>query len=192
MIRRWLVGSAVMAILMAGAVTANAQEAGAESAYGTLRLGSVYSFGGGDTLEHGFGMDLRYQAHIFGDTGAFLGGFTTGQYELGDAWRAAGGLSIGWRFMSLDVGIAHRTATDDFAASTGLQIGQTFTFGPVSVGGRLTLPLVDDLRLNADDDRRVQGIEGALVVTLAWGFTVHGQAPVARYRGCAWRAHGTH
>ncbi len=153
---------------------------------GVLRLGKLYSFGGGAQLEHGFGMDLRYELYPTQGLDGYTGLFAQGQYELGDAWRMAGGLTGGWGAFGLEVGVSHRTATSAFAGSTGLHIGQSLTFGPVSIGGRLTIPLVDHLPQNVAIAPGVQGIEGAVTLRMSFGFTVHGQR--RGHRSC--HAHG--
>ncbi len=168
--------------------TASAQEQ-ADGASGVLRVGKLYSFGGGTDLDHGFGMDLRYQYFPERDLDGYFGVFTQGQYELGDAWRFDGGITGGWGVFGLEVGVSHRTATATYAGSTGLHIGQSITFGPLTIGGRLTIPLVDHLPVNVAETPRVQGIEGALTLTLGWGFTVHGQS---RQSGCHHHHGGQH
>lgn len=142
---------------------------------GELRVGKLYTFGGGTDLQHGFGMDLRY--HVFPERNAdgFLGVFAQGQYELGDAWRFAGGVTGGWGFFGLELGVSHRTATATYAGSTGLHVAQYFQIGPVAVGARLTVPLVDYLPQNIAGAPAVQGVEGALTVRMSFGFNVHGQ-----------------
>ncbi len=150
---------------------------------GVLRLGKLYSFGGGAALEHGFGMDLRYQVFPERQLDAYFGTFAQGQYEVGDAWRFAGGITGGFGIFGLELGISHRTDTATYAASTGLHIGQRFTLGPVSVGARLTLPLVDHVPANIAPPVGVQGIEGAVTVSMSFGFTVHGQRRVSA-RSC--------
>lgn len=161
---------------------------------GVLRLGKLYSFGGGTQLEHGFGMDLRYELHPDAALDGYGGLFAQGQYELGDAWRMAGGLTGGWGAFGLEVGVSHRTATATYAGSTGLHIGQSLTFGPVSIGGRLTIPLVDHLPQNVAAMPAVQGIEGAVTLRMSFGFTVHGERRARRSchpHGHA-RGHGPH
>ena len=146
--------------------------------------------GGGAQLEHGFGMDLRYELYPAQGLDGYTGLFAQGQYELGDAWRMAGGLTGGWGAFGLEVGVSHRTATSAFAGSTGLHIGQSLTFGPVSIGGRLTIPLVDHLPQNVAIAPGLQGIEGAVTLRMSFGFTVHGQRHGQRrgHRSC--HAHG--
>ncbi len=158
---------------------------------GVLRFGGLYSFGGGTDLQHGFGMDVRYQ--LFPDSGSegFFGVYAQSQYELGDAWRFTGGLTGGWSMLGFDVGIAHRTATATYAGSTGLQIAQSVTFGPVSIGGRITIPLVDYVPQNVADAPAVQGFEGALTVTVGFGFTAHG-ARRQGHGGCCCPGHFMH
>jgi hypothetical protein len=186
-INRALVIVTLAALGIATAAPASAQEAAPVSTEptGILRVGKLYSFGGGTDLQHGFGMDLRYQLYPERNMDGYIGLFSQGQYELGDAWRFDGGVTGGWGFFGLEVGISHRTATATYAGSTGLHIGQSLTFGPISIGGRLTIPLVDDVPQNVAVTPNVQGIEGAVTITLGWGFTVHGQR---RASGC----HGMH
>ena len=178
------------ALLVTFAVgTAHAQEQAAAPSgepTGVLRVGKLYTFGGGTALEHGFGLDLRYDVYPARGQDGYLGLFSQGQYELGDAWRFAGGLSVGWGFFGLELGVSHRTETATMGGSTGLHIGQSFTYGPVSIGGRLTVPLVDHVAQATT--MGVQGIEGALVLRVGFGFTVHGER---RSSGCrAWHGGG--
>ena len=142
---RALVIVTLTALGLASAAPASAQEAASTEPTGILRVGKLYSFGGGTDLQHGFGMDLRYQVYPERNMDGYIGLFSQGQYELGDAWRFDGGVTGGWGFFGLEIGISHRTATATYAGSTGLHIGQSLTFGPVSIGGRLTIPLVDDV-----------------------------------------------
>ena len=185
MTRFAILTAAVLSLgLWAGA--AQAQEAPAQSddgPTGVLRVGKLYSFGGGTDLQHGFGLDLRYQVFPERDMDGYIGLFGQGQYELGDAWRTAGGVAFGWGLFGLELGVSHRTETSTMAGSTGLHIGQAFTFGPVSIGGRVTIPLVDHVQQGST--MNVQGIEGALVVRIGFGFRVHG---ARRDSGC----HGNH
>ena len=155
---------------------------------GELRLGKLYSFGGGADLQHGFGLDARYHVYPDRDVDGYIGLFGQGQYELGDAWRAAGGVSFGWGFFGLELGVSHRTETATMAGSTGLHIGQAFTYGPLSIGARVTIPLYDDVTQGSA--MGVQGIEGALTLRLSFGFTVHGQRRQSGH-GCH-SGHGGH
>lgn len=183
--------AAALLILAGAAASAEAQDTAASAAAaaaqdtgptGILRLGKLYSFGGGTDLQHGFGMDLRYEIFPARDADGFIGILAQGQYELGDAWRFAGGVTGGWGMFGLELGVSHRTATATYAGSTGLHVGQSITLGPVSIGARLTVPLYDHLPSNVATPPSVQGIEGAVTLRLSWGFTVHGQR----------RAHGCH
>jgi hypothetical protein len=150
-----------------------------------LRAGKLYSFGGGTDLQHGFGLDLRYQYFPTSTADGYFGVYAQGQYELGDAWRFNGGITGGWGMFGLDLGISHRTETATYVGSTGISIGQSITFGPLSVGGRLTIPVYDHVRQNVvGTPQLVQGIEGALTITLGWGFTLSGPS----HGGC----HGGH
>lgn len=185
-----MIGAMAIALGMwTASATALAQEQQPDNphdARGVLRAGKLYSFGGGTDLQHGFGLDLRYELYPDGAEDGYVGLFSQGQYELGDAWRFAGGFNLGWGAFGLEVGVSHRTATEDYAGSTGLHIGQSFTFGPASLGARLTVPLVDHVPENIVTPMSVQGIEGAVVLRIGWGFQVHG--PQREHRGC--HAHG--
>ena len=178
--------AALMSLGLASGARAQDREASPQSpshdARGVLRLGKLYTFGGGTDLNHGFGMDLRYELYPDGREDGYVGLFSSGQYELADAWRFAGGVTGGWGFFGLEVGVSHRTETASYAGSTGLHIGQSFTFGPLSIGGRLTLPLYDSVQQNTASVPLVQGIEGAITVRLSWGFTLHG--PPGAQHGC--------
>jgi hypothetical protein len=176
-----------LALLVAPAAHAQEQTATPTDSEpsGELRLGKLYSFGGGTGLEHGFGMDLRYHAFPARNLDGFIGAFAQGQYELGDAWRFAGGVTGGWGFFGLELGVSHRTATATYAGSTGLHIAQYFQLGPVAVGARLTVPLVDHIPQNIASAPSVQGIEGALTVRLSFGFTVHGRSRGHSCQGAA-------
>lgn len=188
--KNMMVLAVLLSLGLAG--TAHAQEnAAAEAASevtpshdarGVLRFGKIYSFGGGTNLDHGFGLDLRYHVYPDAQEDGYIGLFSQGQYELGDAWRFAGGLSLGWGIFGIEAGVSHRTETTGYAGSTGLHIAQSFTFGPVSIGGRLTVPLYDHVEQNVAASRLVQGIEGALVLRMGFGFTAHGPRP--ERRGC--------
>ncbi len=170
----------------ADALAAAAADAGP---VGELRLGKLYSFGGGTDLQHGFGLDARYHVYPDRDVDGYIGLFAQGQYELGDAWRTAGGVSFGWGFFGLELGVSHRTETSAMAGSTGLHIGQAFTFGPLSVGARVTIPLYDDVPQGRT--MGVQGIEGALTLRLSFGFTVHGERRQSSHGcGAGHRGHG--
>lgn len=178
---------AALTLAMVGAPKSAAAQQQDGGPSGTLRVGKIYSFGGGADLRHGFGMDLRYELYPEGGMDGYVGLLAQGQYETGDAWRFVGGIAGGWDFFGLEVGVSHRTATAMYAGSTGLHIGQSFTFGPVSIGGRLTVPLVDHVPQNVADAPAVQGIEGALVLRMSFGFTVHGER-----RGRSCHGHGAH
>lgn len=177
-----------LSLAIAGAhSTAEAQQQPEDSGpSGTLRLGKLYSFGGGADLQHGFGMDLRYELYPEGGADGYVGILAQGEYQTGDAWRFVGGLSGGWGAVGLEAGISHRTATALYAGSTGLHVGGSIALGPLSIGGRLTVPLVDHLQENVAEAPAVQGIEAALVLRMSFGFTLHGE----RRSGGACHGHG--
>jgi hypothetical protein len=191
----WLIAVMVLG-MWSGTAAAQEQAAQEQPAQdttptGVLRIGKLYSFGGGAALDHGFGMDLRYQVFPERQLEAFVGTFAQGQYELGDAWRFAGGITGGFGIFGLELGISHRTSTADYAGSTGLHVGQSFTLGPVSLGARLTIPLVDHVPSNVAPPLGVQGIEGAVTLSMSFGFTVHGQRRTSA-RSCHPHGHGSH
>lgn len=167
-----------LAVLLLPASSALGQSIGQSvdpGATHSLRVGKLYTFGGGDELAHGFGLDLRYSIFPEGQFDGFFGVFGNGTYDTSDAFRFAGGLTLGWSLVGLELGVSHRTATAGYAGSTGLSIGQTLTFGPLMIGGRLTIPLVDHVPQNVADTPAVQGFEGAVTVSLGFDFTLMGQ-----------------
>lgn len=182
MIRSILAALVVLGTVAAASAQETQQQEGPSH---VLRVGKTYTFGGGASLDHGFGLDLRYRAYPENDLDAFMGVYAQSEYQLADAWRFSGGITGGWGWFGLEVGISHRTATRDFAGSTGLQIGQSFTFGPISIGARLTIPLVDHVDAQGVGGPSVQGIEGALTISLGWDFTLAG-----RNRSCCHCRHG--
>ena len=77
--------------------------------------------------------------------------------------------------------------------------------GPVSVGARLTVPLYDHIPTNIVAPMATQGVEGAVVFRLGWGFQIHGERQSHRgchahlgqrrnphRRGCGHGGHGRH
>lgn len=138
-----------------------------------LSPGILGSFGGGRTTDFAIGAQLRLDYYPTA-LPLRMGGWVTGEV-LGDSTvRAAGGLTGGMWIFDCQVGVAYRSATDRFAGSLGLVIGKTINFGWVSVGGRLTIPLVDFASGNAA--QQTQGIEGTLVLTFSMPATLDGEA----------------
>jgi hypothetical protein len=78
-----------------------------------------------------------------------------------------------WLF-DCQIGVAYRSATDHFAGSLGLVIGKTINFGWVSIGGRVTIPLVDFTESN-NAAQQTQGIEGTFVLTFSMPQTLDGE-----------------
>lgn len=167
--------TALTVAIVGASTTAHAQDtADAQGPSGILRFGKYYAFGGGADLQHGFGLDLRYELYPERELDGYVGILAQGEYQTGDAWRFVGGVTGGWGVFGLELGVSHRTATAGYAGTTGVHIGQSFTFGPMSIGGRLTVPIVDHVPQNVADAPAVQGIEAALVLRMSFGFTVNG------------------
>ena len=123
----------------------------------------LLSYGGGRTQDFGIGANM---ALAFYPT-AFplrIGGFVQADVLADTAVRVAGGISGGMWLFDCQMGIAYRSGTDRFAGSLGLQMGKTIDFGWVSVGARVTIPLVDFVSPNGA--QQTQGVEGALVITI--------------------------
>ncbi|MEM9194551.1 MAG: hypothetical protein AAGF12_35565 [Myxococcota bacterium] len=148
-----------------------------------LRPSTHYSYGGGESDFHSFGVGLEYR-HYIGQSSFRLGGFANAEQALGESFadglRTVGGMTFGFRGFGLELGLAHRTAADGFAATTGIHIGKTFTMGPIGIGGRITLPIHDSMN-EQDPTMQTHGIELGFVVSLGWSFNVRGQPP--RHRG---------
>jgi len=138
-----------------------------------LSPGILGSFGGGRTTDFAIGAQLRLDYYPT-SLPIRMGGWVTGEV-LGDSTvRAAGGLTGGMWIFDCHVGVAYRSATDRFAGSLGLVIGKTINFGWVSIGGRLTIPVVDFTSPNSA--QQTQGIEGTLVLVFSMPSTLDGEA----------------
>ncbi len=131
------------------------------------------SFGGGRTTDIGIGAQLRLDYYPT-SLPIRVGGWVTGEV-LGDSTtRVAGGLTGGMWIFDCQMGVAYRAATDRFAGSLGLVIGKTINFGWFSIGGRVTIPMVDFTTANSA--QQTQGIEGTLVLTVGMPTTLDGEA----------------
>lgn len=170
--------SVALALASTSTALADGPEDGDATSLGSMtRLspGLMYSMGGGDTFQMGIGASLRLD-HYPTRWPIHMGGFVTGEIQTEGSVRVAGGLSGGLSLMACEIGLAYRTDTGIYASSLGLHIGKTITFGPFSIGGRLTIPLIDFVPdVQTGGNTRVQGIEGAVVLTFALPTTIDGQ-----------------
>ncbi|MEM7604790.1 MAG: hypothetical protein AAF411_05480 [Myxococcota bacterium] len=125
-----------------------------------------------DAREHGFGLDL--QLRVFTGASAFhVGAFIAGDLMLDGSERFAGGFAGGYGPFGIQLGIAQRTAADGFAASTGVHLAKTLTFGPVGVIFRVTIPVASQ----GEQGLRERSFERAFTLSLGWNFGVSGQRP---------------
>jgi hypothetical protein len=131
----------------------------------------LLSYGGGRSADFGVGANLALSYYPTAWPVRF-GGFVQGEVLADSTARVAGGLSGGVWLFDCQMGIAYRAGTDRFAGSLGLQIGKTIDFGWVSVGARVTIPLVDFVAANSA--QQTQGVEGALVITVGWPTAIDG------------------
>jgi hypothetical protein len=164
--------------LVLAALAMSASPAAAQDEWtGNLRLTKTVAYGGGHRPHPEGGLDVRYS--VFPTRTPFhFGVFAHSAYvwDAGDIWRFAGGFTIGWAALQLEVGIAHRTISALEAGSTGLQLAKTVLLGPFAISARFTIPLVDYLPENTTGPPLRQGFEAALVVSFGWDLTVHGPA----------------
>ena len=137
-----------------------------------LSPGILGTLGGGRSMEFGIGAQLRLDYYPT-TLPLRVGGWVTGEVLSDSAVRAAGGLTGGMWIFDCQVGVAYRSATDQYAGSLGLVIGKTINFGWVSIGGRVTIPLVD---FTTQSSSQTQGIEGTLVVAFSMPATLDGNA----------------
>jgi hypothetical protein len=128
----------------------------------------LVSYGAGATDNFGAGASLRLH-HLPSGLPLRIGGFLTGEVMADGAMRVAGGLEGGMSMMGCQIGLAWRTGTEHnglrWGGSLGLHIGKTFDLGPIAIGGRLTIPLYDQLAPN-EGTTRVQGVEGQVVLSV--------------------------
>ena len=110
-----------------------------------------------------------------------------GDYDDGTL-RLAGGLANGMWLFGCELGVAYRTDTGHYASSIGLHIGKSILLGPVTIGGRITIPLHDFVSAQ-DPDRRVMGLEGQVVLTVGLPTTLDG--PERGAFDCGHHRHGS-
>jgi len=135
------------------------------------------------TLLHGragsnlnaFGLGLEY-AHFPTRSAFHIGAFGDVWREVGEAWRVAAGLRGGWGGYALQLGVSQRTEANDVAAQTALVLGKTYTWGPVGIGYRMTIPLrhYQPAQGAALGER---GVEHAFLFSLGWTFNAVGHRP---------------
>lgn len=166
----------------AGAVASAAERAA------TVQLVPAFlmAYGAGATDNFSAGLQLRLDFHPTDRFPIRTGGYFTGEVLADGSWRFAGGMAGALWMMGCRVGLAYRTETANIASSLGLEIGKSIDFMGFSIGGRMTIPLVDFVSANGGP-QRVQGIEGQVFVTIGWPVGLDG--PTRRGCGCP---HGHH
>lgn len=173
------------------ATEAVATEATAEAAEraATVQLVPAFlmAYGAGATDNFSAGLQLRLDIHPTDRFPIRTGGYFTGEVLADGTWRFAGGLAGAIWMMGCRVGLAYRTETANFASSLGLEIAKSIDFMGFSIGGRMTIPLMDFVSANANGGvpQRVQGIEGQVFVTIGWPVGLDG--PTRRGCGCPHR-----
>ena len=130
------------------------------------------SYGGGQSGELGIGLQLRLD-HYPTRYGLRVGGFVQGEVQSDGSVRLAGGLANAMWIFGCEIGVAYRTDTGRYASSLGLHLGKTFLLGPVSIGARVTIPLVDFPSAQGGPTA-TQGIEGAVVLSFNLPTTLDG------------------
>ena len=138
-----------------------------------LSPGILGTVGGGRSVDFGIGAQLRLDYYPTTLPVRF-GGWVTGEVLGDSSMRAAGGLTGGMWIFDCQMGIAYRSGTDHYAGSLGLVIGKTINFGWVSIGGRVTIPLVDFTTGNGA--QQTQGVEGTFVLVFSMPQTLDGTA----------------
>lgn len=146
------------------------------------------TYGGGASGELGVGLHLRLD-HYPTRYAVRLGGFVSAEVQTDGSVRIAGGLANAMWLFGCEIGLAYRTDTGRYASSLGLHIGKSIVLGPVTIGGRVTIPLADFIPAQDADGARVQGIEGALVITVGLPTTLDG--PERRAFDCGGHGHPT-
>ena len=136
---------------------------------------------------HGFGLNLELR--VYPSAAAWrYGAFVSGDLMLDGTQRYAAGFSGGYGLFGIELGVAQRTASDRFAASTGLHLGKTFTLGPVGIALRMTIPLAS--QRGGQDELEARGFEHAFRISLGWSFDLAGSRPAMSM--CHHGSHGAH
>lgn len=171
-----------------GTAPAPAIEAGGYARPATVQIvpALLMAYGAGATDNFSAGLQLRLDVHPTERFPLRTGGYVTGEFLADGTVRVAGGLSGGLWLIGCRVGLAYRTETPAFASSLGLEIGKSVDFMGFSIGGRLTIPLVDFVSPNASA-QRVQGVEGQVFLTVGWPVGLDG--PARPGCGCPHRRH---
>ncbi|MAQ17206.1 MAG: hypothetical protein CMN30_20730 [Sandaracinus sp.] len=164
-------------LLFAFAAPAAAQDAQAEPAGPgaglQLRPSVVKSFTPHDGRVFGIGLGLELR-HFPNRSNWRWGPWAETRYELEGAWRVNGGLRVGYGMVALEVGAQHRTASDDYARTTGFTVGTQVTLGPLALGYRLTLP-VRDVQPDQGPALAVRGVEHTILLSTGWSFDLIGR-----------------
>jgi hypothetical protein len=154
------------------------------TALGFLSPALLYSNVWGRSPAHGVGAELTYSYHPRAARHLVLGAFTQGQVYTDGSLRFAGGIQTGYGPFGVELGLAHRTGTGDFSATTGLHVAPYLSLGVLSVALRFTVPLQDVAGApNSGVPPLGQGPETALTLGLRFPVRVHGQLP-RWHHGC--------
>lgn len=130
------------------------------------------AYGAGLDDELGIGLRLRLD-HYPSRTSIRFGGFVDAEVQTDGSVRVAGGLANGMWLFGCELGVAYRADTGRYTSSVGLHIGKSILLGPVTIGGRITIPLIDFLPAQ-DDGQRAMGLEGQVVLTVGLPTTLDG------------------
>jgi hypothetical protein len=147
-----------------------------------LSPGLLYSDVWGRSPAHGFGFELSYAWRPSNTSRLTLGGFTQGQWYTDGSLRGAAGVEAGWRIFGLELGVAHRTGTDAFAATTSLHVAPYISLGVASVAVRFSVPLYEATAAGPNaGPTQGQGFETALTFALKFPIRVAG---TPQWHGC--------
>lgn len=146
----------------------------------------LYSYGGGTGAELGVGLRLRLD-HYPTRYAVRFGGFVDAEVLTDGSVRMAGGLANAMWLFGCELGIAYRSDSGRYASSIGLHVGKSFVLGPITIGGRLTIPLHDFTSGQSEGPARLQGIEGSVVLTFGLPTTLDG--PERRPFDCGGHRH---
>lgn len=141
----------------------------------------LMSYGAGASDNFGAGLQLRLDIHPTDRFPIRTGGYVTGELLADGSVRVAGGLAGGLWLIGCRVGLAYRTEAAGFASTLGLELGKSIDFMGFSIGGRVTVPLVDFVSPNGGPTR-VQGVEGQVFLTVGWPVGLDG--PTRSGCGC--------
>jgi hypothetical protein len=137
-----------------------------------LTPGIFATWGGGTSSELGIGVQLRLQ-HYPTRYSLRFGALVQAEVQSDGTVRLLGGLANGLWLFGCELGLAYRADSGRYASSLGLHLGKSIDLGPVSFGGRMTIPLADFQPQNGPS-RPVQGFEAAIVLTFQLPATLDG------------------